>query len=313
MSGVVIEQLHYHYPTKHALHDVSLEIKKGTITALVGPNGAGKSTLFRCIAGLSSPFSGQIWLDGIDVVANPRRCHRMMGYLPDFFGVYGALTVRQCLEYMAGAHHIPEADIDTAVKKAATRLQIEDRLDQKAQELSRGLTQRLGIAQALIHDPEFLLLDEPASGLDPEAREKLAELFLQLRQEGVTLFVSSHILAELDAYSTDMIIIEKGKIVEQANIQVESSRQRILKVSAVDQGQLSQVESILNKHEEVTEVHSKQGSMWFHFTGDRASQHKLLKELLKKADLYEFSEQKMNLQDHYMKRLQKGEKHESRA
>lgn len=209
VSGLV-----YEYPGLRALDDVGFRIERGTITALVGPNGAGKTTLLRCLAGMERPFAGAIRVNGVDVVDEPRASHRHVGYLSDFFGLYGELSVRQCLGYVAAANGLDVHARDRAIEEVANELGLVDRLAQRAGELSRGLRQRVAIAQAIIHAPAVVLLDEPASGLDPEARYALGELFVALRQRGLTLLVSSHILAELEAYSTHMLILQGGRVVD---------------------------------------------------------------------------------------------------
>ena len=148
----------------------------------------------------------------------PRDVHRIMGYLSDFFGLYQDLTVARCLEYAAAAQGLPEADIPAAIERTAQRLDLSDRLQQTSGSLSRGLRQRVAIGQAIIHQPKVLLLDEPASGLDPEARASLAALFRQLQADGMTLLVSSHILAELDEYSTHMLALRDGRILENREL-----------------------------------------------------------------------------------------------
>ena len=137
-----------------------------------------------------------------------------MGYLSDFFGLYDALTVRQSLSHAASANGVNESNLAATVTETATRLDIADRLEQRCSALSRGLRQRVAIGQAIVHAPEVLLLDEPASGLDPEARHTLAALFTRLKNEGMTLVVSSHILAELDEYSTHMLVLRDGRVIE---------------------------------------------------------------------------------------------------
>lgn len=209
---VQVENVTYDYPGNRALQDVSISFDRGVITAIVGPNGAGKSTLMRCIAALDHPFSGRIIVDGHDSRRSPRKIHKILGYLPDFFGLYEELSVQQSLQFSARAHGLKRHEIGEAVKEAAEQVQLEDRLQHKARELSRGLRQRLAIGQAIVHKPKLLILDEPASGLDPQARNSLAQLFLALAGQGMTLLVSSHILAELDAYSDRMVIIEQGQI-----------------------------------------------------------------------------------------------------
>ena len=209
-----VSALNFEYPGKRALTDVSFALPHGAVLALVGPNGAGKTTLMRSIAGLDEPMSGSITLDGVDVIAEPREAYRKLGYLSDFFGLYGALTVRQSLLHAAGMHALDAAQQTAAVALTAQRLELTSRLDARTDTLSRGWRQRVAIGQAMVHAPQVLLLDEPAAGLDPEARIGLAALFRQLRAEGMTLIVSSHILAELDQYSSHMLAIKEGRALE---------------------------------------------------------------------------------------------------
>ncbi|MFZ5789843.1 MAG: ABC transporter ATP-binding protein [Pseudomonadota bacterium] len=209
-----VEDLVFDYPGFRALDGITFSVEPRSITALVGPNGAGKTTLLNCIAGLALPAAGRVELDGIDVHRSPREAHARMGYLADFFGVYGELTVARCLDYRARAQGIPSERRRVAVERAAERLGLADRLGQRAGELSRGLRQRLAIAQAIVHEPAVILLDEPASGLDPEARFGLAAVLRALRDDGMTLVVSSHILAELEDYSTHLLVLERGHVLE---------------------------------------------------------------------------------------------------
>lgn len=208
-----VSELVYEYPTARALDGVSLHVAPQTITALVGPNGAGKTTLLRCLAALEPPYAGHVLIDGLDSEAAPREIHARLGYLPDFYGLYDGLTVRRCLTYAARAHGIAPAAAAAAAEKAAGRVGLSDRLGDPAGELSRGLRQRLAIAQTIVHEPRVLLLDEPAAGLDPQARRDLSALLVSLKDAGMTLMVSSHILAELEDYCSEMIIIEQGRIV----------------------------------------------------------------------------------------------------
>jgi ABC-2 type transport system ATP-binding protein len=210
---VEVRDLTFDYPTKRALSDMTFSIAADDITAIVGPNGAGKTTLLKCLAGLEQPTAGTIRIDGVDVLGAPRDAHRRVGFLPDFFGLYDALTVRRCLDYAARARGVPNGERAARIAWAAEMLGLGDRMDQRALALSRGLRQRLAIAQTIIHRPPVLLLDEPAAGLDPEARTGLSDTFRLLRDEGHTLLVSSHILAELEDYSTHMLIVEDGRVI----------------------------------------------------------------------------------------------------
>jgi ABC-2 type transport system ATP-binding protein len=212
MVMIEVRDLVYEYPTARALNGVSFDVAPQTITAMVGPNGAGKTTLLRCLAALFMPYSGSVTIDGLDTRAAPRQIHTKLGYLPDFYGLYDALSVRRILTYAALSHGIAADTAAAAVEKAAERVGLSDRLETRAGELSRGLRQRLAIGQTIVHEPKVLLLDEPAAGLDPQARRDLSALLLSLKDAGLTLVVSSHILSELEDYCSEMVIIENGLI-----------------------------------------------------------------------------------------------------
>jgi ABC-2 type transport system ATP-binding protein len=220
---IEVQDLTFDYPGFRALDRVSLSIAPGSVTALVGPNGAGKTTLLRCIAALDTPLSGTVRVMGLDVYESPREVHRLMGYLSDNFGLYSDLTVAQGLEYAARSQGLPNAGVTAAVRATAQRMGLGDKLGNLAQALSRGQRQRLAIGQAIIHNPKVLLLDEPASGLDPEARGALAGVFKALQAQGMSLLVSSHILAELDEYSTHMLALNQGRVLEHRALATENN------------------------------------------------------------------------------------------
>ncbi|HVT52907.1 MAG TPA: ABC transporter ATP-binding protein [Dongiaceae bacterium] len=298
-----VEHVIFDYPGRRALDDVSFEIAPGTITALVGPNGAGKSTLMRVCSALERPFAGRVQLQGLDVHENPREAHRRMGYLPDFFGLYDDMTVRQCLEYRAAAQGVSKSRQCVALEQSATRMQLHDRLGQKAGELSRGLRQRLAIAQATIHNPAFVMLDEPASGLDPEARIGLAYALKLLCAEGMTIIVSSHILSELDDYSTHILMIRDGRIVEHAPI------------SAMETGQRSMIEielaspdprlpEILAAVPGITVERADETRALLSANGGTMTRQALLKGLVDAGlPVINFSTEKQRLQDAYLARM----------
>lgn len=209
---IEVKDVIYDYPTARALFGVSFTVEAGAVLAMVGPNGAGKTTLLRCMAALDNPTEGTIAIAGHDTRTDPRGVHGAIGYLPDFFGLYDELTVRQALTYAARSRGVSVADTPKAVDEAAARVVLTDRLDAQAGALSRGLKQRLAIGQTIVHRPKVLLLDEPAAGLDPEARRSLSELILRLSGDGMTIVVSSHILSELEDYSTRMLMIRDGAV-----------------------------------------------------------------------------------------------------
>jgi len=210
---IEVENVVYDYPSQRALHGVSFRIAKGAVLALVGPNGAGKTTLMRCVAALDTQTEGVIRVDGHNTLDHPRAVHAALGYLPDFFGLYDELTVRRSLLYAARSRGVGADRAEAAALTAAQRVELDDRMEQRAGELSRGLRQRLAIAQTIVHEPRVLLLDEPASGLDPEARRTLSEMIGKLAaQSGMTIVVSSHILSELEDYCSEMLMIKDGQV-----------------------------------------------------------------------------------------------------
>ncbi len=233
---IEIRDLVFDYPGHRALCGINLSIAGGAITALVGPNGAGKTTLLRLMAALEAPYDGSVTIDGLDTREAPRAIHERLGYLPDFFGLYDALSVRRCLFYAARAHGIGPGQALGAAEAAAGRVGLSDRMEQAAGSLSRGLRQRLAIAQAIVHRPKVLLLDEPAAGLDPQARRDLSHLLLELRGDGMTLVVSSHILAELEDYSDRMVIVDHGRIAGGDSIALKTAGRVRLKLAAAKEG-----------------------------------------------------------------------------
>lgn len=299
---IEVKNLIFEYPTKRALHDVSCVIKTGSITALVGPNGAGKTTLIRCIVGLHGPFSGQVLFDGVDVHEHPRDCHRRMAYLSDFFGVYDQLTVRQCLTYTARAYGVSGDQVRTVVEAAAERLKLTDRLREKAGALSRGLRQRLAIAQAIVHEPEFLVLDEPASGLDPEARQSLSMLLIGLRDAGMTLLVSSHILAELEGYCTDMLIMREGRIIDSRQLAGDLTDARRLRIDLATPSDA--LFALLEETPGVAQVSVDDDVATLLFSGNVAAQHDLLKSLVDAGiPVAGLREDRIALQDAYIAQI----------
>jgi ABC-2 type transport system ATP-binding protein len=295
---IEVEDLVYEYPTVRALKGVSLKVPDRTITALVGPNGAGKTTLLRCLAALEEPYSGRIAVDDLDTRDKPREIHARMGYLPDFYGLYNELTVRRCLAYAARSHGIAAALTAAAVQKAAGRVGLIDRLESKSGELSRGLRQRLAIGQAIVHEPQVLLLDEPAAGLDPQARRDLAQMLIAMRDSGMTLVVSSHILAELEDYCSEMIIIEDGRLAGGKAIKVrDDARPHYLVELATARSDLK--EFLDGKGADVMEA--DQLHALFVFAQNAGARAKLLRELIAAGfDVVSFSQTSRTLEDAYI-------------
>ncbi len=298
---VAVRDLVFDYPSGRALDGVTFGVERGAICALVGPNGAGKTTLLACIAALRAPFSGTVAVDGVDAIESPRECHARLGYLSDFFGLYEQLNVRQCLAHAAAMREVPAARLAAAVDEAIARLDLHDYADARAGALSRGWRQRLGIAQAIIHQPSVLLLDEPASGLDPEARHALATLMRRLRDDGMTLMVSSHILAELEDYSTEMLILRAGRIVEQRALDAaRGGRARLhVRLHRPEAGLRAALE-----RDGVSELAIEGDGARFAFAGDDAGRAALLAHLVDAGmPVCAFGEDAESMQDAYLARL----------
>jgi ABC-2 type transport system ATP-binding protein len=302
-----VSHLTYEYPGLRALDDVSFELAPLTITALVGPNGAGKTTLMRCMAALDTPLAGTVEIDGLDAFARPREVHRRIGYLPDFFGLYDELTVRRCLRHRAATHGIEDSEQTAAVDWAAELLDIGDRMEARAGELSRGLRQRLAIAQAVIHRPRVLILDEPASGLDPEARHSLSGVFTRLRDEGMTLLVSSHILSELADYCSHMLVLREGRLREHRAIEAEGGGDTVqieIRLSETD-GRLA---DLLEAAEGAQYIALERLAARFRYPADEMRQRALLQRLVETGiPVCEFRVGRVGLQEAYLAEYGAGE------
>jgi len=275
---VTVRSLTFDYDTSRAVDDVSFDIARGTVTALVGPNGAGKTTLLRCLAGLEQPVAGTILIDGTDALEAPRAVHRKLGFLQDFFGVYDALTVERNLLYAAASQGIAADRLAAAVARATEAVGLTDRQGQLAGELSRGLRQRLAIARALIHEPALLLLDEPAAGLDPEARIALSGLIRSLSASGMTLIVSSHILSELEQYSTHMLAMRDGKTTGPHPIGAPAAGAQRLKVTIA--GPVDAARRFLEAQPGVGGMRDEPDGLSFDYTGDEGARHRLLRAMM---------------------------------
>jgi len=198
---------------------LNLEIGESEIFGLVGPNGAGKTTTLKMVCGLLVPTAGRVTVNGIDVERQPEDAQRHMGYLADFFALYDDLKVWEYLDYFARAYKMEESSIPGRIEYAISKMGLEPKRESFIAGLSRGMKQRVGIARAIIHDPPVLVLDEPAAGLDPKARHELKELLRELNRGGKTIFITSHVLSDLEEMCTFIGILEKGKLVRVGRIE----------------------------------------------------------------------------------------------
>jgi ABC-2 type transport system ATP-binding protein len=210
--AVRISKLTKRYGSTFAVRELDLEIEQGAIYGLVGPNGAGKTTTFSVLASLLEPTAGKVELLGLDPARQPGAVRRVMGYMPDVLGLYDDLRVDEYLDFFAASYHVPKAARAGTIDGLLELVDLTSKRDAIVNSLSRGMKQRLSLARALVHDPQVLILDEPASGLDPRARVELRNLLGELRDLGKTIVVSSHILSELAEMCTSIGIMESGQL-----------------------------------------------------------------------------------------------------
>lgn len=214
-----IKNLEKSYGSFKALNGVNLEIEKGDIFGFIGPNGAGKSTTMKIVAGLLSADSGEVYLDNIDALKNNRKLKEKIGYMPDFFGVYDNITAIEYLEFYASIYGIVGEEARSLGMDLLDLVNLKDKHDSYVDGLSRGMKQRLCLARCLVHNPELLILDEPASGMDPKSRYEMKSILKNLKSMGKTIIVSSHILSELGEICNKIGIIKNGSLVCQGTVE----------------------------------------------------------------------------------------------
>ncbi len=279
---IKIQHIYKSYRRVVALKDLSLEIPQGSIYGLIGPNGAGKTTLIRILAALLAPTAGEVWFDGEEVVRQAALVQRKVGYMPDFFGVYPDLTAVEYLEFYAGIHGIPRKKQTSTVNDLLELVDLSSKRDANVETLSRGMKQRLCLARALVHDPEVLLLDEPASGLDPRARVELRELLRTLQEMGKTIIISSHILLELAEMCTDIAIIQGGQLVVAGDVEHVTRRiggGRQIEIRVLER--VPETTALLKEIEGINNVTSENGDLLqAEFTGDDRALHGVLARLI---------------------------------
>jgi ABC-2 type transport system ATP-binding protein len=302
----MIELIHLRkeYDQLVAVQDLNLTIPQGEIFGLIGPNGAGKTTTIRMACGLLAPTTGRALVNGVDVEKEPERAQQSIGYLSDFFAVYEDLKVWEYLDYFAHAYKVNESEVPARVNEVIGQVSLEVKRDAMIRGLSRGMKQRLGIARAIIHRPKILLLDEPASGLDPKARLELRNLLRGLRDQGTTILISSHILTELEGFCTSIGIMEKGRMVRSGRIEEVTAAENLardFRVSWVGDSSAA-VEAQLHGRTLVTQLQMTVDTASFQFAGSDDEAAALLAELVAAGiRVKAFSEVKQTVEDLYMK------------
>jgi ABC-2 type transport system ATP-binding protein len=264
-----------------AVAGVDLAVEQGEIFGLVGPNGAGKTTTLRILATLLEPSAGSAEIAGMSVTRNPDRVRRVIGFMPDSFGVYDDMKVWEYLDFFGRCYGLPAAARRRVIADLLELVDLADKRDNYVQTLSRGMQQRLCLAHALVHDPQVLLLDEPASGLDPRARVELRELLRELRAMGKTILISSHILPELEELCTSVAIVDRGLVLAQGRVADIEKRLRfgaVLRVQLLLDGEALEAarERFAADPDVASAVLLEDGTIELGFRGDDAASARLL-------------------------------------
>jgi len=234
---IEVRDLTKKYAELYAIHKIDLKLDRGDVFGFIGPNGAGKTTTMRILATLLNPTWGEAYVGGYSIYTKPKEIRRIIGYMPDFFGVYDNMQVIEYLEFFAAAYRIKGPRRRQVCDDVLELVDLGYKRKELVTSLSRGMTQRLGLARVLLHDPQVLLLDEPASGLDPRARIEIRGLLKELRKMGKTIMVSSHILPELADICNKIGIIERGELIvnaDVADVMKQVRQQTILKINVAN-------------------------------------------------------------------------------
>ncbi len=305
---IAVENLFKTYGKRFALNDVSFEVPAHEIFGFVGPNGAGKTTTLRILAALLEPTAGRAFIDGTDVTKNRYKVHTSIGYMPDFFGVYDQLTVAEYLDFYGSCYRQPKARRKKVVEDLLALVGLSDRANQPVNTLSRGLKQRACLARALVHDPAVLLLDEPASGLDPRARVEMREILKELQGMGKTIVISSHILPELTELCSMIGIIDHGALRASGPVQEDIARLgsgRRLRITVV--GDKNDAAAVLKPLHSIRDVKTDNGAIEAEFEGDDVTASEILFALTSSGiRVSSFSRVDGGLEDAFMRATSEG-------
>lgn len=309
MAAIIeIKELTKKYVTLTALEDLNLSVEEGSVVGFIGPNGAGKTTTMRILTTLLRPTSGEAWVAGYSVLKNPKGVRRAIGYMPDFFGVYDDMKVWEYLDFFAACYNIPGPVRREMISDLLSLVDLNHKQEAFVNELSRGMKQRLCLARTLTHDPQVLILDEPASGLDPRARIEMRALLLELKQMGKTIFFSSHILSEVADICTHLAILEAGRLVAYGSVN-EMRRQlrthRVMHIRVVED--VERLQELLLHRDDVfsisaaPEVELPDGQVRFEFAGDDRALSNLLGAIIAAGvPVTTFGEESGDIEDVFM-------------
>ncbi|MBL8824030.1 MAG: ABC transporter ATP-binding protein [Planctomycetia bacterium] len=301
---ISIKHLRKEYDQLVALENLSLEVPRGECFGLIGPNGAGKTTLLRILATLLEPTYGSVHIKGIDILERPLEVHKYLGYLSDVFAVYEDMLVWEYLDHFARCYGITSMERrDKLVDEVLELVSLRERKDAEIKGLSRGMRQRLCLAKTLIHQPEVLLLDEPASGMDPAGRIEFREMLKQLIALGRTILISSHILTEMADFCTSVAIIERGELLASGKVtDILQQLQPALRLELEVLGPPDTLLNILKTHPTVQQVDLVQGRIIGRWHGAREELPALHQHLVHQGiPLISLAVKNDNLEDIYMK------------
>ena len=277
---VVVDRLRVEYDETLALGGISFAIERGEIFGLIGPNGAGKTTTLRVLATLLEPTAGRVTIGDSCVVDDPERVRPWIGYMPDVCSVYEGNTVTEYLEFFAGAYKIPTGKRAGIVRDVLALTDLDRLKDRMVGELSRGMKQRLCLARTLVHDPRLLILDEPASALDPRARVEMRELLKELSRMGKAVVISSHILTELSDLCDSVAIMERGRVVETGKIEEIQARSKGGRVRVRLAVEHESVTDVLRGVTDVSHVSVEGTDLFFVYAGEPRDFHHVVKVLV---------------------------------
>ncbi len=299
---IEVHDLTKKYGELFAINKIELKLDRGDVFGFIGPNGAGKTTTMRILATLLNPTWGEAYVGGYSIYTKPKEIRRIIGYMPDFFGVYDNMQVIEYLEFFAAAYRIKGPERRKICDEVLDLVDLGYKRNELVTSLSRGMTQRLGLARVLLHDPQVLLLDEPASGLDPRARIEIRGLLKELRNMGKTIMVSSHILPELADICNKIGIIERGELIvnaDVADVMKQVRQQTVLKIDVSTDREAAG--KLLEQHATVEKVENdKQGLRVTLIAGDH-DYSQLARLLLDNGhSLTRLSEEEINLETAFM-------------
>jgi ABC-2 type transport system ATP-binding protein len=304
---VVVDRLTKRYGEFTAVDDVSLTVERGQILGFIGPNGAGKTTTIKILVGLAKPTEGQASIAGADCVRDAHRIKRLVGYMPDTFGSYENMRVREYLDFFGAAFGIARVERARRIAEVMETTNSAYMQDRYVEALSHGMKQRVGIARTLLHDPEVLVFDEPANGLDPEARIEMRELLLRLAEMGKTLIVTSHILPELSRICDQVAIIHNGKLMASGaldQILRELDQNRMIEIQVPSSEAVNQAVAVLRESlDQSVEVNASLAELTIRFRtalDDQGLSQLLAKLVQASVPITQFRELQTDLEDAFM-------------